>query len=108
LARPISGGCYVADIRPGRLIAGATYEHSWATEAPDLFACETLIRKKVAQFSPEFAALPLIRCTAGFRATTIDKKPFIYQSDIKTWCLGGLGSKGLLYHAWLAKSLTFS
>ena len=101
----ISSQAYVAQMQPRYIVAGSTYEHSWTTTEPDVTTCEQEIREKLRQFSPSFAELRLLSCKAGFRATTADKRPFITKSDPKCWCLGGLGSKGLLYHAWLAKSL---
>lgn len=101
----ISSQSYIANVSKGVLVAGATYEHQWKTPLADPKTCEDEIRTKVAQFSPKLAALPMIGCSAGFRATTRNKLPFVEKTGIKTWCLGGLGSKGLLYHAWLAKLL---
>lgn len=101
----ISSQSYIAQVQEGSIVAGSTYEHSWNTPGPDLATCEQEIRSKTRQFSHTFADLKLLSCKAGFRATTQDKKPFIAQSGAKSWCLGGLGSKGLLYHAWLANSL---
>jgi glycine/D-amino acid oxidase-like deaminating enzyme len=99
----ISSQSYIAQVTQGVIVAGATYEHSWKTPLADLGSCEEEIRGKVKQFSPTLAALPLKSCKAGFRAGARDRKPFIKQTGPTTWCLGGLGSKGLLYHAWLAK-----
>jgi glycine/D-amino acid oxidase-like deaminating enzyme len=108
LAFAVSSECYVAQIRPGSLVAGSTYEHSPQTEAPDKAACEQKIRSKIALFSKTLAALPIRDCKAGLRATTPDKKPFITKVGPKHFCLGGLGSKGLLYHALIAKELVES
>lgn len=101
----ISSQCYVAQVRPGTLIAGSTYEHSWETTEADVATCQEHIRTKIADFSKSLASLTITGCKAGFRATTPDKKPFITKVNEKLYCLGGLGSKGLLYHALLAKQL---
>ena len=99
----MSAQAYLAQTTETKLIAGTTYEHSWEIDGPDRARCEEEIRYKVGKICPEIATLPLISCKAGFRATTPDKRPFIKQVGKKMWCLGGLGSKGLLYHNWLAK-----
>lgn len=106
LSFAISAQSYVAQVHDGYIVAGSTYEHSWKTPEADLASCEVEIRAKLAQFSKPLSSLPVRQCKAGFRATTADKRPFIQKCGLKCWCLGGLGSKGLLYHAWLAKQLS--
>lgn len=100
----VNAGVQFAQIEKTSVWAGATYERTWTTEQPDQKA-EEHIRKKVALFSPSFSKLPLKSIWAGFRAATGDKKPFITHTAPNVYCLGGMGSKGLLYHAWMAKQL---
>lgn len=101
----VSSHAYLAQNKMRTLTAGATYEHSWQCEGPDRQRCEAEIRAKVAAFCPKLAGLALLECKAGYRAVTKDKKPFLIKAQSNCYCLGGLGSKGLLYHAWLAKLL---
>lgn len=85
------------------VFAGATYERKWSHLDPDP-ACVELIRSKIALMSPAFSELNLKSIWAGLRAATKDKKPFI-KNDKNIWIIGGMGSKGLLYHALMAKRL---
>jgi glycine/D-amino acid oxidase-like deaminating enzyme len=101
----VSSHAYLAQNKHKIITAGATYEHSWQVEGPDIERCEAEIRAKVAAFCPKLADLALHECKAGYRAVTKDKKPFFVEVSPNCYCLGGLGSKGLLYHAWLAKRL---
>ncbi len=100
----LNAGVQLAQVEPSAVWAGATYERKWTTEEPEAKAADE-IRKKLALISPTFAKLPLKRIWANFRAATGDKKPFITHTAPNIYSLGGMGSKGLLYHAWMAKQL---
>ena len=100
----INAGVQFAQIAPKSVWAGATYERSWQTLGPDPKA-EDEIRKKIALFSTSYAALPLKAMYAGFRAATGNKLPFITATSPNIYTIGGMGSKGLLYHAFMAKKL---
>lgn len=97
---------YVAQIEPTTCILGATFESSWEQEGPDPDVCVGPIREKIAKMSPEIAKLPLLEVRAGFRAMSKNKRPFFQHIENNVWYLGGMGSKGLLYHALLAKQLS--
>jgi glycine/D-amino acid oxidase-like deaminating enzyme len=101
----LNAGVQFSQITKECAYAGATYERRWTTLEPDL-ASASEIRHKLALMSPTFSQLPMNRIWTGARAATKDKKPFISRSSDTVWTLGGMGSKGLLYHAWLAKKLT--
>ncbi|MBS0635181.1 MAG: FAD-binding oxidoreductase [Verrucomicrobia bacterium] len=98
----INAGVQFTQVSPNTVWAGATYKRKW-TEFDNP---EEEIRKKVALFSEQFSRLPLKRIWSSFRAATGDKKPFISFTAPNVYCLGGMGSKGLLYHALMAASLT--
>ncbi len=85
-------------------IIGATFERTSTTIAPTPEA-EPLLRAKVAAFFPAVHDLPLLSHQAGIRVASHDHRPIAAQVAPKTWAFTALGSKGLLYHAWLAKQL---
>ncbi|MDB6080963.1 MAG: putative dependent oxidoreductase family protein [Chlamydiia bacterium] len=85
--------------------AGATFERDFITLDPEPEKAEREIRQKLTAFSPIYSQLPLLSCRAGVRACTRNRLPAIVQLSEKAWCLTGMGSKGLLYHALLAKKL---
>ncbi len=101
----ISAECYIAQLQPRSIIVGSTYEHFPTTVEPDLKSAEGPLREKLSVLSTKLAELEVIDCKAGIRATTADKKPFIKKIGPKHFCIGGLGSKGLLYHGLVAQKL---
>lgn len=100
----VNAGVQFAMVEQKSVWAGATYERKWTTEEPDDKA-EEEIRRKLNLISPAFSELPLLSIWTGLRAATGDKKPFITHTAPNVYCLGGMGSKGLLYHAYMAKQL---
>jgi glycine/D-amino acid oxidase-like deaminating enzyme len=101
----VNAKSYLAMTQSHRCIAGSTFEREWTNPGPDLSACNDFIRHHLSLFSPSFAALPLVECRAQVRAATKQKLPFICHPKENCWCLGGMGSKGLLYHSLMAKEL---
>ncbi len=90
----------------GQLILGATYERRFDSEEPNLaFACE-LMEQKLAHFSSLVGPLKVVDCRAAVRVAMPDQYiPFCGQVGKKHWAVTGLGSRGLLYHAYLAERL---
>ena len=86
--------------------AGATFERGFADLLPDREKAENEIRKKIAAFAPHYSKLPFLECQAGVRAYSKTRLPSITRLSKSEWCLTGLGSKGLLYHAWAGKMLS--
>jgi glycine/D-amino acid oxidase-like deaminating enzyme len=86
-------------------IVGATFERRFTTEGPDPeYASHDLLRN-IEAFAPFYATLPVLACKAGFRATTKNHRPLIARVSTNCFCLTGLGARGLLYHAYMAKQL---
>lgn len=100
----VNAGVQLSQVQQGSIWVGATYERSYATEAEDPQCIEAL-RKKVALFSPTLSTLPVKRIWTSLRATTKEKLPFLNFTPPNIYTLGGMGSKGLLYHAFMAKTL---
>ncbi|HUD00718.1 MAG TPA: FAD-dependent oxidoreductase [Rhabdochlamydiaceae bacterium] len=98
LERSISSKRYRA-ITPSANIChlGATYERDFTDESPNK---ETAI----ALLQPEMEVLD---CRAGIRVTNpAHYFPILEQIDPKTWAITALGSRGLLYHAYLGKKIS--
>ncbi len=75
---------------------GATYEREFTTELPCLQTATFLLQ-------PD---LPVIDCRAGVRVTNrAHYFPLIHRLNPKTQVITALGSRGLLYHAFLARRL---
>lgn len=83
---------------------GSTYEHT-LDPRPNRETALAL-REKVGLFYPPARELEPVDIRVGFRATRPrDYRPVVQQLDAKTWAFGGLGSRGLLYHALLGREL---
>ena len=91
--------------KEARAIVGSTFERRFTHVGPDPLFAEADLRKKIHAFSSYYASLPLICCKSGLRATTKDHRPLIQRTGNNCFCLTGLGSRGLLYHAFIAKQL---
>jgi len=87
-----------------RCMVGATFERKFLDYLPTKEA-ELEIRKKLHEFAPSLSNLQLASHKAELRAYTQDKMPKIFKLSEKEWVMTALGSKGLLYHALVAKLL---
>ncbi len=102
LAHALNCGGYVVPAQDSEtLFAGATFEHEYENEKPTEEAYE-LVYKRLGPLIPK---LPLIQTVAGIRCTTSDHKPVAEWIDERIGVISALGSKGLLWHALLAKRL---
>lgn len=105
----ISEGYLVMGKEMHSCIAGATYERSFTTPLPDPSVAISEIRRKIAPFFPSLAEAEIISCQAGLRAASKhNHQPLVGKASDKFWFITGLGSKGLLYHAWLGNLLSLA
>ncbi len=86
-------------------LVGATYERNYMDEKvqPELAIAD--IMPKACAILPFLQDLPIVNCYAGARAMTPQRQPLIHAISPTQWLLTGMGSKGLLYHALMAKEL---
>jgi glycine/D-amino acid oxidase-like deaminating enzyme len=86
-------------------VVGATYEHHFRDLLPDEnFAIKELL-PKAAALCPPLHNARLIEVRAGVRASMPNRMPFAGKIKDNLYALVGMGSKGLLYHAYFAKQL---
>lgn len=87
--------------------AGSTYELNFKDEFPDVELAENDIRSKIETILPILKGAKLIDCKAGIRASTPTHLPLIGQLPKHPyyWYITGMGSKGMLYHAFFGKQL---
>lgn len=106
LSMPVNAHVYCIMAPDGRsCFVGGTYEHHYASSAPDVEVASHLLMPKVAQMLPFLAGAEILAIRAGVRGATPNHRPLMRQIDTKVWLLAGFGSKGLLYHALLAREL---
>ncbi|MCB1114791.1 MAG: FAD-binding oxidoreductase [Chlamydiia bacterium] len=98
---PVSSQIYAIP-HQGKLIVGSTYERGEKLDAK-----EELL-PKLNRLLPDFEVGEVFEVKEGYRANTPDRMPMVKQVDERTWVFTGLGSKGLLYHAYFGKLLAES
>lgn len=84
---------------------GATFEKTFSHGLPDIETAREYLLPKACEMFPPLKSSEIIHCQAAQRAATPNHLPFCGQVHGNIWCLTGLGSKGLLYHALFAKDL---
>ena len=96
LSRSIVGNGYAAlSETPGLCYLGATYERSFASEAPDRELATRELLPKMAELLP--GTPEVIECRAGVRVMNASHYvPLIQNLDERTWVITGMGSRGLL------------
>ncbi len=86
---------------PALCMVGSTYEH---TSLPDREKALQLL-EKVAVFYPPARSFKIVEVRSGVRiAPQEGYRPVVAKVRDNVWAFSGFGSRGLLYHALLAKS----
>lgn len=84
-------------------LVGSTYEHHFTSPKPDPELALKEIIPQIATFFPALEKAPVLSIRASFRASTPNHLPLVGRVSDKFYFFTGLGSKGLLYHAWVGK-----
>ncbi len=100
---PVNSKAYLIMQENDTCLLGSTFEHTFACPSPDMERAKGDLLPKISPIYPELNEV--IECRAALRASTPTRKPLISQISEKCWVFAGLGSKGLLYHAFYAKKL---
>ncbi len=87
---------------------GSTYEKNFIDHDVDVQSALADIMPEARRMIPGLAKSRVIDCQAAIRAFTPQRRPVALQVDQKHWAVAGMGSKGLLYHALMAKELDSS
>lgn len=99
----LSNGHLTSSEDPNYCQLGSTYEDP--NKPLDITQALNL-REKISLFYPPAKDFEVVETRVGVRiARRLGYRPIISQVDPKTWVFFGLGSRGLLYHALLGKSL---
>lgn len=106
LDRPLSSKVYAVMGLEGRTcIVGSTYERARVDDAPDIDFASREILPKIFPLLPFLEGMPILSCRAGVRASAPGHRPLLKMLKPNTFAIGGMGSKGLLYHALYARKL---
>ncbi len=86
---------------------GATYEREFNSEKPCLERAIAELQPKFHTFFSEELPLSVIEVKAGIRVSNKqDYFPIVRRVADKIWVMTAMGSRGLLYHAYLAELLS--
>jgi glycine oxidase len=102
----ISGYGYL--IKKGdSLILGSTYEHHFIGEKPDVKKDKQLLDKLSMLNLDSYKTIEITERWSGVRVSTPDRLPALgaLEENPRYYYFMGLGSKGLLYSAWLSEIL---
>lgn len=93
-------------VADGHFHFGATYEREFLDDLPDLEQALKELQPKYEQLAQTTERLEPIEVKAGVRIAHLhDYYPVTVQIDQRTYAITAMGSRGLLYHALLAKRL---
>ncbi|MCH9625863.1 MAG: tRNA 5-methylaminomethyl-2-thiouridine biosynthesis bifunctional protein MnmC [Chlamydiales bacterium] len=99
----ISQKYLVMDREQKKCFVGATYEHDFTSPEPDESIARAQILPKIYEYYPALQGAEILGCYAGFRAKPKTNLPLVGMLNEKVYFFTGLGSRGLLYHAWVGK-----
>ncbi|MCB1085358.1 MAG: FAD-binding oxidoreductase [Chlamydiia bacterium] len=105
----IGKGYLAMGAEENRCFLGSTYEHEYVTESPCMGTATDLIFGQISQFLPSYASFEVEGCHAEIRVA--NKKgyhPLVGKLEEGLYVMTGMGSRGLLYHAYLGKRLAAS
>jgi len=84
-------------------LVGSTFEHQFTTPQAEKEKALQEIMPNVLEFFPALQGAEVLSVRAAFRASTPNHLPMVGKLSDKYYFFTGLGSKGLLYHAWVGK-----
>jgi glycine/D-amino acid oxidase-like deaminating enzyme len=106
LKQPLCSKVYAVMGLEGRTcVVGSTYERERTDDAPDIDFAAREILPKIFPLLPHLEGMPILSCRAGVRASAPGHRPLLKMLKPNTFAIGGMGSKGLLYHALYARKL---
>ncbi|EPP30257.1 FAD dependent oxidoreductase family protein [Chlamydia psittaci 08-2626_L3] len=95
----INGRKYmVANTENNTCILGSTFEHNQPEIVPDENVTYNEIMPPILSLFPDLKDATILNYYAGMRSSSSTRLPLISRIKENLWFLGGLGSKGLLYH----------
>ena len=106
LSKSIMGKGYIVPMEEGVVQIGSTYERGSIDSHVDIEKALSELAPKMRVLIPAWDKIDVIKGKAGVRITRREHYfPLLKQVSSSGWILTGLGSRGLLYHAYAAKKL---
>ena len=99
LPHGLLGAVYCASLGEGRLTIGATFEHQFNERHLDA------LRDSALLMLPELKSAPEPEVVVGARMRGPGRLPFAKRLGLRLWAVGGVGARGLLFHASLGAQI---
>ena len=97
---------HLSPLGDGRVQLGSTYEHYYDSDEPNEEVALKNLSKKMSAFFPTQDDFVFNECKAGVRACVkVGYLPIVMRLSEKAFIFTGLGSRGLLYHAYYGRHL---
>ncbi len=97
---------HMSPLRDGRVQIGSTYEHHYVSSAPDQEVALRELQPKMNALLSKEDEFVIEGCFSGIRVCVKGGYlPIIKQLNEKVFVFTGLGSRGLLYHAYYGRHL---
>lgn len=98
--RSVIGNGHISPTSDGNYQIGSTYEHHYRGDEPDLEVAKNYLKPRVETFLPPLDTFRILKCISGIRvARKGSYLPIVEQVNDRLFVFTGLGSRGLLYHA---------
>jgi glycine/D-amino acid oxidase-like deaminating enzyme len=105
-ASTIGKGYLALSQEPNVCFIGSTYQRGDFTDTPQSELAKEQLFPNIRFFFPEVARLEVIDCRAAFRVMRMGHYlPIATRVKDNVWVLTAMGSRGLLYHAYIGKVL---
>jgi glycine/D-amino acid oxidase-like deaminating enzyme len=86
-------------------LVGSTYEHTFTSPQPDRVKAIAEIIPEITPFFPSMKKAEILAVHAAFRASSSNHLPMAGKISDTYYFFTALGSKGLLYHAFVGKQV---
>jgi glycine/D-amino acid oxidase-like deaminating enzyme len=97
---------HLSPMQGNKVQLGSTYEHHFSSCEPDREVAERDLSKKLEAFFPIPDEFIIDECKAGVRVCVKEGYlPIVQKWSEKVYLFTGLGSRGLLYHAYYGRHL---
>lgn len=105
--RTVVGSGHISPLEEkGLYHVGSTYEHHALDDEPDQEVAISYLKPRIETFYPGFDQFDIVKCSSGVRVCVKGSYiPMIEKTGHNEYIFIGLGSRGLLYHAFFAQKV---
>ncbi len=105
----VGKGYFALDQKEKICYLGSSYEHTFTSKEANLKEAMSHIMPKAKLYLRFPSSLIILNCQAAVRAFCPETYlPLIGRLSKKIWFIGAMGSRGLLYHSYLGRILSYA